>query len=216
MGVQSLPSRCIYRWPSPRAREWVVGFLRRARRDQNVLAVVAIGSAVRKGVESEDLDIIVVCECARNLCERAPLEIDLRAFDASGIDAQIEAGHDLLGWAVTFGLPLFDRHQTWRRIGKRWAGNVPLPDAEVARTRAARTLKRLREMQEMGDDEAAIELELCYVTHLARGVLSEAGVYAASRPELPDQLKTVGAQRLADKVGCALEARASLRKEVVE
>ena len=216
MGSQSLPNRSIYRWPSPRARKWVVGFLRRARPDPNVLAVVAIGSAVRKGVESEDLDIIVVCECARTLYERAPLEIDLRAFDASGIDAQIEAGHDLLGWAVNFGRPLFDRCQTWQRIGKRWAGNAPLPDAEVARTRAARTLKRMREMQAMGDDEAAIELELSYLTHRARGVLSEAGVYAASRPELPDQLNTVGARRLANKVACALEARAALRREVVE
>ena len=32
--------RCIRRWPTQRAREWVDGFLRRARKDTNTLAVV--------------------------------------------------------------------------------------------------------------------------------------------------------------------------------
>ena len=215
MGTASSPSQCIYRWPSSRAREWVEGLLNRARQDPNILAIVAIGSAVRKGVESEDLDLIVVCECAQTLRERAPLEIDLRAFDVSSVDARIEAGHDLLGWAVTFGRALFERRRTWQRIERRWAGNVPLPDADVAQTRAMKTLRRMREMLEMGDDEAAMELKLSYLTHRARGVLSKAGVYAASRPELPDQLKAVGAPQLAEEVAAALEARTLLRKEVV-
>ena len=215
MRAYASTDRCIYRWPTPQARKWVHDFLDRARQDLNILAVVAIGSAVRKGVESEDLDIIVVCTSARTLRERAPMEVDLRAFDAPNVDVQIEAGHDLLGWAVIFGRPLFDRRGTWRRIAKRWSERVPLPSAEVARTRAAHTLKRMREMREMGDDEAAMELEVSYLTHRARGVLSEAGVYAASRPELPDQLRTVGARRLADKVADALEARALLRREMV-
>ena len=70
-------------------------------------------------------------------------------------------------------------------------------------------------MLEMGDDEAAMELKLSYLTHRARGVLSKAGVNAASRPELPHQPKAVGAPQLAEEVAAALEARTLLRKEVV-
>ena len=215
MKAHAPTDRCIYRWPTPRARQWVNGFLGRARHNPNILAVVAIGSAVRSGVESEDLDIIVVCTTARVLCERAPLEVDLRAFDAASVDAKIEAGHDLLGWAIVFGRSMFDRRGTWRRLVKRWAGRVPLPNPEVARARAAQTLKRMREMREIGDEEAAMELEVAYLTHCARGVLAEAGVYGASRPELPDQLRVAGAQQLADKITDALEARARLRREPV-
>ena len=216
MGTEPRPSPCIYRWPTTRARRWLDGFLTRAKGDPNILAVVAIGSAVREGVASEDLDLIVLCNCVRTLRERPPMEVDLRAFDATTADARIQAGHDLLGWAVVFGRPLFDRCETWRRVEKRWEGRVPLPDVQVARTRADRTLRRMREMRAMGDEEAAMELELSYLTHRARGVLSKAGVFAASRPELPRQLKLVGARRLADKVTGALKARAQLRGELVE
>ena len=206
---------CICRWPTPRAREWVSGFLDRVRQDRNVVAVVAIGSAVRSGVASDDLDIVVVCRSPKALCERAPLEVDLRAFDVSEVDDKIAAGHDLLGWAVIFGRPMFDRRGTWRRITERWDQLVPLPNPDIARDRSAEALKRMSEMRQMGDEDAAVELEVAYLSHRARGVLAEAGVYAASRPELPDQLRTVGAQRLADEVAAALEARAQMRKEFV-
>lgn len=179
------------------------------------MAVVAVGSAVREDVASEDLDLIMVCANPGLFRERAPLEIDLRAFRASDVDDKIEEGNDLLGWAVMFGRPIFDRYGTWHRIVKRWSGHVPLPDPAVAGARAKRTRKRMIEMRKMGDDEAAVELEVSYLTHCARGTLAEAGVYAASRPELPDQLRLVGKQRLADRVANALEARARLRTGVV-
>ena len=208
-------NRCIYRWPTQRARKWLGDFLVRARRDPNILAVVAIGSAVRPGVPSDDLDIIVVCTCSRDLSERAPLGVDLCAFDVSDVDAKIEAGNDLLVWAVVFGRAIFDRQQTWRRIVERWANRVPLPNPEIARARAATTFRRMKEMREMGDNEAAVELEVAYLTHCARGVLAAAGVYAASRPELPDQLRAIGAQELATKIDRALEARMHSRRQLV-
>ena len=207
--------RCIRRWPTQRAHDWVDGFLRRVPGDANILAVIAVGSSVREGVASEDLDLIVLCADARSFRERAPLEIDLRAFSASDVDAKIEAGNDLLGWAVMFGRPVFDRWGEWRRIVKGWSGRVPLPDPAVAKSRATRTRKRMMEMREMGDDDAALELEVSYLSHRARGLLAEAGVYAASRPELPDQLRLVGERRLADRVADALEARARLRADLV-
>ena len=215
MSAVETPERCIYRWPSARARKWVNGFLDRARRDSNVLAAVAIGSAVRKGVASDDLDIIVICVKAAAFRERAPIEIDLRAFNASEIDAKVSEGHDLLAWSIVFGRALLDRDGTWRDLATRWRTRVPLPDPAVARTRAEAVRKRMGEMREMGDLEAAIELELTYQTHCARAVLSEAGVYPPSRPELPAQLRSVRAERLADQVATALAARERLRSELI-
>ena len=207
---------CICRWPTERAREWLSDFLLRARRDSNILAVVAIGSAMRMGVASDDLDILVVCRDVRGLDERAPFEVDLRAFDYADIHRKIADKHDLLAWAILFGRPLFDRQQGWVRIVKRWRHCVPLPDPVVARARASIAQKRMNEMRDMGDEDAAIELEVAYRTHCARAELAEAGVYPASRPELPDQLRTVGAIGLADQFSAALEARMRLREGVSE
>lgn len=206
---------CIRHWPTQRARQWASDFLCRVQRDRNVLAVVVIGSAVRRGVLSDDLDLIVIRVSPQTRRERPPLEVDLRAFDIADVDTKIAAGHDLLGWAVVFGRPMFDRQDTWLEIVERWEGRVPLPDPAVARARAEEALKRLNEMREMGDEDAAVELEVAYLSHLARGVLAEAGVRPASRPELPDQLRAAGAQRLADEVAEALGARARMRTALV-
>ncbi len=215
MSAVETSERCIYRWPSARARKWVIGFLVRARHDSNVLAAVAIGSAVRMGVASDDLDIIVICVDAGAFQERAPIEVDLRAFNAADIDAKVSEGHDLLAWSIVFGRAMYDRDGTWRDLVNRWQTRVPLPDPAVARTRAEAVHKRMDEMREMGDAEAAIELELTYRTHCARAVLAEAGVYPASRPELPAQLRSVDAERLADQVAAALTARERLRSELI-
>lgn len=213
--IRDKRDQCIRRWPSSDAKAWITDFLKRVRRNQNVLAVVAIGSAVREGVKSDDLDILVLCQCGRNFLDRSPLEIDLRFYDAQSVDRKIKEGHDLLGWAVVFGRVLFDRKRTWKNIVGRWQGRVPLPDPEIARSRSSKTRRRMQEMREMGDEDAALELELAYLTHDARALLAEAGVYPASRPELPSQLSQVGAHGLAEQVSHALNARLQLRKQLV-
>jgi hypothetical protein len=49
----------------------------------------------------------------------------------------------------------------------------------------------------MGDLDAAHEQALSYFTHIARAELIDRGVYPASRPELPKQLRSIGDSRLA-------------------
>ena len=44
------------------------------------------------------------------------------------------------------------------------------------------------------------------LTHLARGRLVEAGVYPTSRPELAEQLQSIGQFDLANKLAEAIEA----------
>lgn len=202
--------RSVRRWPTTLARQWTLEFLRRAQDDINVVAVIAIGSAVRDNVPSDDLDLLVLCRDKERLRERAPIEVDLRAYDLDDVDRQVANGRDLLTWAILFGRPLLDRFQTWESIVHRWRGRVPLPDPDAARSRAAVTLARLMEMREMGDDGAAVELDVSYQTHCARALLSEAGVYPASRPELSDQLRNLGAMEQARNLTKALTARQRL------
>ncbi len=67
----------------------------------------------------------------------------------------------------------------------------------------------------MGDEDTALELELASLSHDARAVLVEAGIFPASRPELPNQLTKIGANMLAAQVSRALDARERLKNEMV-
>lgn len=93
----------IRRWPTARAREWLTAFSGRAAYDPNVRAVVAVGSAIRSDVRSEDLDLIANCHDRSQLHERAPIEVDLRAYDLDRIEQALEDRDDLLAWSVRFG-----------------------------------------------------------------------------------------------------------------
>ena len=79
----------IQRWPAISTMNWLVAFLDRAQRDPNVVVVLAVGSAIRSGVDSDDLDLLACCHDASRLKERAPIEIDLRAKNLSDVDREI-------------------------------------------------------------------------------------------------------------------------------
>jgi hypothetical protein len=182
--------------------------LERLRTNQNIWAVVAVGSAVRSNVPSEDLDIIVLCQDRDQLKERAPIEVDVRSYNLAEVEPGLVRGDDLLTWSVLFGCALFDRADTWKEIVTRWRGRIPLPDPSVARDRAAIAKTQLDTMEEIGDENALLDLRVSYLTHLSRAALSESGVYPASRPELPGQLRQAGHQALAGQLETALAERA--------
>ena len=62
-------------------------------------------------------------------------------------------------------------------------------------------------MQEIGDEEAAAEYRLIWLSHRARASLARAGVLPRSRPELPSQLREHGEAALAASLSVALAAR---------
>jgi hypothetical protein len=167
--------------------------------------VVAIGSAVRPNVASADLDLIVVCTDAGVSDETAPLKIDLRVYSMADVDAQIASGHDLLGWAIKFGRALFQRNRYWDKLVDSWRDRLPLPSATVARERAAGAYRRLAKVLEFGDADAAMEQAVSYLTHLARAELLDKGVYPASRPELPAQLRAIDSFQLAGRIESFLQ-----------
>ena len=190
----------VLRWPTERSREWVCKFLETVSAGENILAVVAIGSAVRPSVPSTDLDLIVISADAKPLHISAPIEVDLRVYPAATLDAQIASGHDLLGWAIKFGRSLFQRDRFWDRIVYAWQDRLPLPSAGLARKRAASAHERLGKVLEFHDADAAHEQAVSYLTHLARAELLDRGIYPASRPELPTQLRACSNSQIAEQL----------------
>ncbi len=195
-------ARAILRWPTERSRDWTLGLLEYVRDDTDVRAVVAVGSAVRPGVSSVDLDLVVVCGDALGFKKRhrAPSEIDARAYAYSEVESSLESGHDMLGWAVKFGKVLFQRDGYWDEVVRRWKDRLPLPHIDSAYARASDSYRWLSEFHRVGDTDAAYEHARSYLTHLARAALVERGVYPASRPELPGQLR----EAFADAPGVAV------------
>ena len=199
------------RWPTDRSRRWLSSFLEAAKSDHNVAAVVIVGSAVRTAVHSDDLDLVVICRRRAEFEYKAPIEVDLRPIELSSVEPGIAKGQDLLTWTVRYGEAVYDPEAIWSDVVTRWRDRLPLPDPTVARGRAATALGHLESMRAAGDTEAVIDINVSYLTHLARAALSEAGVYPASRPELPDQLRSIGRTDLADQLEQALTTRADHR-----
>jgi hypothetical protein len=141
---------------------------------------------------------VVICKDPDVLREVPPLEVDLRAYSTADIEARLQSGHDLLGWAVRFGRALFQRELFWDRLRDSWRLRLPLPSSKVARARAASAYRHLTDVFQLGDTDAAHEQALSYLAHLARAELLDRGVYPASRPELAEQLRGIGNYRLAE------------------
>lgn len=197
----------IRSWPTERAKAWLASFVERSRRDDNVVALVAIGSAVRPTAAAEDLDILALCRDKSALKDKAPIEVDVRKVNANGIESDIQRGDKLVTWAVLFGRSLLDKDSVWEGVVRRWADSVPLPNMDVSLERAKAIRVRMKEMKEIGDENALCDLNLSYLTHLAWARLAKACVFPRSRPEIPGQLEEIGEHDLAAKLKDALAER---------
>lgn len=206
----------IRRWPTPRSKNWTLNLLKEAHSNENVMAVIAVGSAVRPSVTSVDLDLIVICRKVSELTLKPPLEIDLRTYQAGQVDMQVAKGNDMLGWAIKFGRVLFQREGYWDSIVELWRDRLPLPEKNIADERAAEALRRLKKVLEMDDLYAAHEQALSYATHLARAELLKRKTYPASRPELPGQLRDIGSHQIADWLEQLISPTADHLKQIKE
>ncbi len=177
----------VRRWVGS-SRPWLTAFLADAPLLPQVVAVVAMGSAVRdRSHRRSDFDTLIVHTGSRPSV-KAPMEVDVRFAAAEQLDELVSTGNEIVCWALVFGVALFDPQDRWELLQTEWSGRVPLPSASEARSRATATLARAREMMEVDDESAADDLILAALTQLARERLINAGIFPASRPELPYQL----------------------------
>jgi hypothetical protein len=203
------------RWPSAEARDWAESGLAALCANEHVLAVVAIGSSVRLPESGFDFDCLYVYRGAEPELPPAPMDVDVRGYPAEKIEALIAAGHDLLGWALRLGVLVCERERYWTRLRASWANRLPFPSPDVAEERAERAERLGANLRAVGDEDAAIEQLVAARTHRARAALLRAGVFPASRPELPEQLRSIGATGLALALEEAMEARAALAQSFV-
>ena len=194
-------------WPSEAARAWTVEAVECALSDETIEAIVASGSAVRDVEFSDDLDLVLVYRQHRPPLPRPPIDVDLRQYERDEIPRQLAAGHDYLSWTVRFGCALFERDTWWARLRANWNDRIAMPSVSEARKRASKTKRQYEDMLAVGDRDAAAELRVSMLTHLARAALSDAGVFPQSRPELAFQLRSIGEQTLADRLDAALRER---------
>jgi hypothetical protein len=196
------------KWPTSGAKHWVEEFIERHEQNADFVALIAIGSAIRPVVASNDLDLLAIFTRLPS-AQKAPVEIDLKVVEAEQIDRKIKEGNDLLIWALNFGVPLSDRRHRWQQTLDRWQGYLPLPDEATSRTRASKSLNRTSKLLEVGDTLAALEEAISYLTHLSRAELIVAGIHPASRPELPSQLRSIGGDSRAAQLESLLQSRNS-------
>ena len=197
----------IRRWPSLEAKRWTEQFVAMACRDPHVLAVVAFGSAVRAAGHSADIDLLIIYEREPPPLPPHPMDVDIRAFSRASLDSKVCEGHDLLGWVIRFGEVVYERGGFWTTFREQCRGRVSLPSADVAEERAKRSFKLYRNLLEIGDADAAAEQLLVTQTQSARSCLIRAGIYPASRPELPAQLRLIGENDLAAQLDHLLRRR---------
>ena len=194
-------------WPDEAARAWMLDLLRDASGNAAIVAVVASGSAVRDVECSDDLDLVLVYRADRPRLPRPPMSIDLRQYEQAGVERKLADCHDYLSWTVRYGRALFERDGWWTRLRADWNSRLALPSADEARKRARKAERLYDDLRAAGDDDAADEIRISLLTHLARAALSEARVFPKSRPELAGQLRGIGEQSLADGLADALARR---------
>lgn len=197
-------------WPDNEARDWARDLMQAARHNGTVNAVVATGSAVRDVDRSDDLDLVLVYHTMRPPLPKAPISVDLRCYDLADVASRLAAGHSYLSWAVRFGRVLFERDRWWSKLRAAWNDRLLLPSAAEAIERAQRAEHQRDRLAAAGDDDAAAELQLAALTHRARAALTRSGVFPQSRPELAAQLRRIGEDALAERLGEAIARRSLL------
>lgn len=197
--------RAVVHWPSVAAHRWAEQFVGHACQDYSIDAVVVIGSAARGLRHSRsDVDFVVIYHDPEPNLDEPPIDVDVRKFPRTSVEERLAEGHDLLGWAVKYGVAICERDAYWTSLVARWAEQLALPSAAAAREREAKARTQARNLLMHRDTDAALELVVSMLTHRARATLTEAGVYPASRPELPDQLRSIGEADLAQDLETAL------------
>jgi hypothetical protein len=195
------------RWPTPEAEQWVKAFSLGISSDTSVLALVAFGSAVRSEDYCADVDLLVIYERLKPNASSRPVEVDIRWHEKSEAERLIAEGHELLCWVASFGELICERDHYWTNLRDRWRDRMPFPSAAIAAKRAKRAEHLLSELEAMGDWDEAHEQFMVVLTQRARAALIRHQVYPASRPELPNQLRTIGESDLADRLEETLRQR---------
>jgi predicted nucleotidyltransferase len=172
--------------------------LRRVVQEHQGYPVVLVGSFARaaRPHELSDIDLLVVDDGEPG---SGSAELQIVAIPATELRERAAAGDDFVQWALRFGEPISARRK-WQELRDQLLPSAPWPDPVRSVGRAKRALQFSRDLVAMGDVPAAQEQSLLGLSHAARAALLKARVFPLSRPELPEQLESIGEQALADSL----------------
>jgi predicted nucleotidyltransferase len=169
----------------------VVERLREKNGDE--IAVVLVGSVAR-GCSNEDSDVdLLVIGKERPKVADGLSGLHIQVSSETEFNRNLILGEDFEAWCLRFGVPLYDRG-IWARLRRlpivwpKWQAKIP---------HGARRLFMANALFEMGDLDAATEETVYALGHVARGLLLKAGVFPLSRPELAEQVRSLGYPHLA-------------------
>ena len=195
------------RWPSSDAAAWVKGFISRACDAPTTVAIVLIGSLARATHEAGDVDLLYIYEGEPLPFGDHPMDVDIRAYNKDEFSSRLVCRHGLVTWALRFGRIICQRDSFWSELVASFGVELPLPSARVVEDQARRAADVYDELIGIGDHDAAFEQRLSWLTHKAWARLLAHHIHPASRPELPDQLRSVGEKSLAGELASALRQR---------
>jgi len=196
----------IQRWPSEASRNWVERFIALNASNKQVIAVIAFGSCIRDVSYSADVDLLIIYSDQKPEIS-PPIEVDVRAYKKNDVGSLINKGNEVLGWSIRYGIVLHEKNRYWTALCNRWRDRLPLPSADEALKRAERSKNLLEDLEKIGDEEAIEEQQLTMFTQLARVHLINSGIFPISRPELPMQLKSVGEEKISNKLSKLIAKR---------
>jgi predicted nucleotidyltransferase len=158
-------------------------------------AVILIGSAARgRRTERSDIDILFV---AGEKVPSIPVISGYHIKFSAEADflRRLQEGDDFEAWCVRLGIPLVDRG-VWERIKEASRGVWPRWETKVVH--GIRRLFNASQQFKLGDYTAAREELVFVLGHISRSILLRGGTFPLSRPELADQVRSIGYPRLAD------------------
>jgi len=124
----------VRRWVG-NSRHWLSAFLATAPASPEVIAVIAMGFAVREsGHRRSDFDILLVYRGARPTVQ-APMEVDIRFAPVEQLNELAAQGNEIVCWALKFGASLYDPENRWEQLQNHWSGRIPLPSLKQERAR---------------------------------------------------------------------------------
>lgn len=154
--------------------------------------VVLIGSYARH-VETwwSDVDILVLLAGDYSQRLKAPFGTHLQVESQEKFAWRFDEGDDYAISAVTHGQLLYDRSGFWETLRRR-LDHAKWPDWREKIKHVKRRLVLGDKLLGVGDLDAAAEEYLFGATQLARAILLRSGVYPLCRPELSEQLASIG------------------------
>jgi len=181
----------VNRWVG-KSKKWTEMFFESLDKHLSIKCVVLLGSAIRqRGHRRSDFDLLVVYDEKKRPKLGAPIEVDVRQYAQAGLEKKIATADEVLCWALKYGVVAYDPDGIWNEFLQYHKDRIPLPSRTKAEHRAYNSLQKACDMLENGDEFGAEDLILASLTQFVRSELISKGVFPASRPELPRQLREV-------------------------